>query len=123
MGLFYIAVTANLLNLLHIPLLIPESLSKEARAPKKATPSSRTSLSEPTTLQSPLTGSRSIRLTSFFGFMRPLLILSPRKNHLGDSDVRTAIWDVDLTLLGVSSFCSFLLNVKSHYRQLQLSPY
>ncbi|KAF8311697.1 MFS general substrate transporter [Clavulina sp. PMI_390] len=96
MSLFYISASANLINLLHIPLLIPESLSEEARKVKEASLATQ----PPTSF----TG----KIVSLF---RPLGVLLPRKNALGEGDPRTAAWDVDVTLLGVATFCGFLLNV------------
>lgn len=107
MGLFYIAVAANVLNLLHVPIFVPESLPKEARSISKIRPSAGETA--PINPQHPPLWKRCV--TGVFNFMRPLRILTPRRNLVGDSDVHTSVWDVDLTLLGVASFCSFLLTV------------
>lgn len=43
--------------------------------------------------------------------MKPLCLLGPRRNTLGEGNVKASVWDLDLTLLAIASFCGFLLNV------------
>lgn len=114
MGLFYIAVAANSLNLFFIPFLLPESLPP---APD-STLSTHSLREDAHSGSTPLVAAKpsSIWRRFFigtFGFMGPLRVLLPKRNQLNDSVIQRSVWDIDLTLLGVASFCAFLLNVNS----------
>lgn len=118
-GLFYIAVAANSVALLYLPALLPESRFKETPASPRAntttlpdeapaagsSSSSSVVVTPPST--SPKPGAR--WWSGAFSIFHPLGLLGPRRNHLRDGHPRVPEWDVDLTLLAVASFCSFLL--------------
>lgn len=127
LALFYIGVGVNALNVLYVWLVLPESLSLEARAGFKQIRDAKKSLriernndtNTASTSDVPDTPDQLVkpglpwreRMRKTFKFVAPLGLLAPRKNDLGDGRRGTSKWDFDLTFLGLALWCSYLCNV------------
>ena len=124
MAVFYVAVAANVLNLLFVCLLLPESLTAEARASLKQVRDAKKILRQERNAAATTSEAGALdeshrknntlwreRMRKVLKFIAPLAIFSPHKNKLGGGRRGTAKWDWDLTFLGLALWLSYLCNV------------